>query len=79
MITSVIVMTTVVYKALILHGEIWCRSLVGLKGLTCYFFVERWMSGLKERKVTFAPYCAVYISFCGMVKRDGSPVACTTW
>ena len=49
------------------------------KGLTCDFFVERWMSGLREREVTFAPYCAVYISFCGMVKRDGSPVACTTW
>ena len=30
----VILMTTLFYKALILHGEIWCWSLLGLKGLT---------------------------------------------
>ena len=27
-------MTTVFYKVMILQGEIWCRSLLGLKGLT---------------------------------------------
>ena len=31
---SVILMTTLFYKALILQGEIWCWSLLGLKGLT---------------------------------------------
>ena len=42
-IMSVILMTTLFYKALILQGEIWCWSLLGLKGLkgelttTCVF------------------------------------------
>ena len=31
---SVILMTTVFYKALILQGEIWCWALLGIKGLT---------------------------------------------
>ena len=30
---SVILITTLFYKALILQGEIWCSSLLGLKGL----------------------------------------------
>ena len=30
---SIILMTTLFYKALILQGEIWCWSLLGLKGL----------------------------------------------
>ena len=30
---SVILMTTLFYKVLILQGEIWCWSLLGLKGL----------------------------------------------
>ena len=30
---SVILMTTLFYKALVLQGEIWCWSLLGLKGL----------------------------------------------
>ena len=30
---AIILMTTVFYKALILQGEIWCWSLLGLKGL----------------------------------------------
>ena len=30
---SVILMTTLFYKALILQEEIWCWSLLGLKGL----------------------------------------------
>ena len=30
---SIILMTTMFYKALILQGEIWCWSLLGLKGL----------------------------------------------
>ena len=34
-IMSVILMTTLFYKALILQGEIWCWSLWGLKGLNC--------------------------------------------
>ena len=33
-IMSVILMTTLFYKALILQGEIWCWSLLGLKGLS---------------------------------------------
>ena len=32
-IMSIILMTTLFYKALILQGEIWCWSLLGLKGL----------------------------------------------
>ena len=32
-IMSVILITTLFYKALILQGEIWCWSLLGLKGL----------------------------------------------
>ena len=31
---SVILMTTLFYKALIVQGEIWCWSLLGVKGLT---------------------------------------------
>ena len=31
---SLILMTTVFYKAVILHGEIWRWSLLGLKGLS---------------------------------------------
>ena len=31
---TVILMTTLFYKALLLPGEIWCWSLLGLKGLT---------------------------------------------
>ena len=40
----VILMTTMFYKALILQGEIWCWSLLGVKGLKglhhaiCYIF-----------------------------------------
>ena len=30
---SVILMTTLFYKALILQGEIWCWSVLGIKGL----------------------------------------------
>ena len=30
---SVILMTSLFYKALVLQGEIWCWSLLGLKGL----------------------------------------------
>ena len=35
-IMSVILMTTLSYKTLILQGEIWCWSLLGLKGLIGY-------------------------------------------
>ena len=33
MIISIILMTTLFYKASTLQGEIWCWSLLGLKGL----------------------------------------------
>ena len=36
---SVILMTTLFYKALILQGEIWCWSLLGLKGLIPHVMV----------------------------------------
>ena len=36
-IMSVILMTTLFYKTLILQGEIWCWSLLGLKGLSLMF------------------------------------------
>ena len=35
---SVILMTTLLYKALILQGEIWSWSLLGLKGLILIYF-----------------------------------------
>ena len=38
-IMSVILMTTLFYKALILRGEIWCWSLLGLKGLSIFALV----------------------------------------
>ena len=37
MIMSMILMTTLFYKALILQGEIWCWSLLGLKGLVSLY------------------------------------------
>ena len=37
-IMSVILMTTLFYKAFILHGEIWCWSLLRLKGLSDLIF-----------------------------------------
>ena len=33
---SLILMTTLFYKALLLQGEIWCWSLLGFKGLNIY-------------------------------------------
>ena len=39
-IMSIILMTTVFYKALILQGEIWCWSLLGLRGLPEGFTVK---------------------------------------
>ena len=38
MIMSIILMTTLFYKALILQGEIWCWSILGLKGLMHFNF-----------------------------------------
>ena len=38
-IMSIILMTTLFYKALILRGEIWCWSLLGLKGLSIFALV----------------------------------------
>ena len=38
MILSVILVTTLFYKALIFQGEIWCWSLLGFKGLNVNFF-----------------------------------------
>ena len=40
-IMSLILMTTLFYKAVILHGEIWRWSLLGLKGLSIIFVVKR--------------------------------------
>ena len=40
-IMSVILMTTLFYKASILQGEIWCWSLLGLKGLMITFLKHR--------------------------------------
>ena len=41
---SVILMTTLLYKALILQGEIWCWSLLGLKGLnTTVITTQAWL------------------------------------
>ena len=49
---SVILMTTLFYKALILQGEIWCWSLLGLKG------------HLKsEFALSFKLYCVYFTSF----------------
>ena len=40
---SVILMTTLFYKALISQGEGWCWSLVGLKGLTKGVELANWI------------------------------------
>ena len=48
---SVILMTTLFYEALILQGEIWCWSLLGLKGLKVQFSEE---AGLTNKKACFA-------------------------
>ena len=39
-IMSVILMTTLFYKALILQGEIWCWSLLGFKGLRVLYLSD---------------------------------------
>ena len=39
---SVILMTTLFYKVLILQGEIWFWSLLGLKGLKCLILSQRY-------------------------------------
>ena len=44
-IMSLILMTTLFYKALILHGEIWRWSLLGLKGLN---EVAKWKTCLEQ-------------------------------
>ena len=52
-IMSVILMTTLFYKALTLQGEIWCWSLWGLKGLiTKALTTQRWASS----RVSFPGY-----------------------
>ena len=56
---SVILMSTLFYKALILQGEIWCWSVLGLKGLnstdrvqifTMHFLTEYENSVLSKKK-----------------------------
>ena len=56
---SIILMTTLFYKALILQGEIWCWSLLGLKELKVTCFEKRslnnptiitWMGGRSHYK-----------------------------
>ena len=44
---SEILMTTLFYKELILQGEIWCWSLLGLKGLITFFHLEEVWKKLK--------------------------------
>ena len=46
---SVILMTTLFYKALILQAEIWCWSILGLKGLIAHY----WIAGIFA-KITLA-------------------------
>ena len=42
-IMSVILMSGLLYKALISQGEIWCWSLVGLKGITKGVELANWI------------------------------------
>ena len=49
---SVILMTSLFYEALIVQGEIWCWSLLGLKGLKAlgfYIFVRGFRNAYKRR------------------------------
>ena len=46
---SVILMTTLFYKALILQAEIWCWSILRLKGLIAHY----WIAGIFA-KITLA-------------------------
>ena len=48
-IMSVILMTTLFYKALILQAEIWCWSILRLKGLIAHY----WIAGISA-KITLA-------------------------
>ena len=57
---SVILMTTLFYKALILQGEIWCWSLLGLRGLPEGFTV----------KLLTKVYSKVYLKICKNEKED---------
>ena len=54
-IISLILMTTLFYKAVILRGEIWCWSLLGLEGLT-YFHWYRDRSLQKPTLRTEPPF-----------------------
>ena len=45
-------MTTVFYKAVILQGESWCWSLLGLKGLTVTGALQNWPRGKDEFIIT---------------------------
>ena len=48
---SIILMTTLFYKALILQGEIWCWSLLGINGLTLIHWIMQsnfWTTRLAE-------------------------------
>ena len=50
---SLILMTTLFYKALILQGEIWCWSLLGFKGLKSFSIAhqqnqDNWMGLLSS-------------------------------
>ena len=55
---SLILMTTLFYKALILHGEIWRWSLLGLKGLN---EVAKWKTCLEQAQ-GFEGLAAVQLS-----------------
>ena len=52
LIVSVILMTTVFYKAVILQQESWCWSFLGLKGLTVTGTLLSWPRGVDEFNIT---------------------------
>ena len=54
----IILMTTLLYKALMLYGEIWCWSLLGLKGL---FVCLGYCTNLKR---LFCFYCSEHTCTC---------------
>ena len=68
LITSVILMTTLFYKTLILQGEIWCWSILGLKR-----FNEQWQLNMQSYFIylysntvlTLAPKAIARPALCG--------------
>ena len=72
---SLILMTTLFYKALMLQGEIWCWSLLGLPGLRAswlyrlFFYLLTETLGLNAR--VFAIYSFIFsISACKLNEKN---------